>query len=216
MGWHPSTISSRYFGFLPTRDCVSALATFLQDVLQACSINSYVAAVLLDIKAAYDSICPEILTHKLASLSIEGKTGQCLVLPPIPGARLVLLHAFTHFRRLQVRWKHFLTNPFHWFHGVPQESVLSPLLFLLYMLDISYALEVGVRLIVYVDDIVVYVADPDEARAYKKLQDFLTNVQLWCCAHELTLNAVRLTFLSVVTLVFLSDLVGWRSPGATL
>ena len=84
------------------------------------------------------------------------------------------------------------------------------------MLDISYALEVGVRLIVYVDDIVVYVADPDEARAYKKLQDFLTNVQLWCCAHELTLNAVRLTFLSVVTLVFLSDLVGWRSPGATL
>ena len=171
--YHPD-----HFGFLPTRDCVSALATFLQDVLQARSINSYVAAVLLDIKAAYDSVCPEILTYKLASLGIGGKTGRWL-------------HAFTHFRRLQVRWKHFLTNPSNWFHGVPQGSVLSPLLFLLYTIDISDALEAGVRLIVYADDIVVYVSDPDGSRAYKKLQDTLTRIQLWCRAHELTLEPTK-------------------------
>ena len=47
------------------------------------------------------------------------------------------------------------------------------------MLDISDVLEAGVRLIVYADDIVVYVSDPDEAWAYKKLQDSLTRMQLY-------------------------------------
>ena len=41
------------------------------------------------------------------------------------------------------------------------------------MLDISDALEAGVHLIVHADDIVVYVSDLDEARAYRKLQDIL-------------------------------------------
>ena len=48
-----------------------------------------------------------------------------------------------------------------------------------WMLDISDVLEAGVRLIVYADDIVVYVSDPDEAWAYKKLQDSLTRMQLY-------------------------------------
>lgn len=40
-------------------------------------------------------------------------------------------------------------------HGVPQGSVLSSLLFLIYMANITEALEDGVYLIVYADDIIV-------------------------------------------------------------
>ena len=65
------------------------------------------------------------------------------------------LHFSSIFRYLNILWKSFRTSSAHWFRGVPQDSVLLPLLFLLYMLDICETLEAGVRMIVYADDIVL-------------------------------------------------------------
>lgn len=164
-----------HFGFLPTRDCTSALGTFLNDVLLARKSNYFIAAICLDIMAAYDSVCPDILVQKLASLGIGGKTGYWL-------------SSFVHSRHLQIRWKHFLSSFACWFRGVPQGSVLSPLLFLIYMLGISDTLEEGVYIIIYADDIFVYVIHPDEARGRQKLRDTLARIQLWCSANELAIS----------------------------
>ena len=79
-----------HFGFLPTRDCTLALATFLNDIHIALSNKSFVAAVCLDIKADYDSVCPKILTYKLASYGIGGKMVRWL-------------SEFTYFRLLKIR-----------------------------------------------------------------------------------------------------------------
>lgn len=58
-------------------------------------------------------------------------------------------------------------------HGVPQGSVLSSLLFLIYLANIIEALVEGVYLIVYADDIIVLSSDLDECRVRDKLNSIL-------------------------------------------
>ena len=53
---------------------------------------------------------------------------------------------------------------------VAQGSVLSPFLFMLYMWDIVETLEDGVYMIIYADDILLYVIDLDEDRARRKFK----------------------------------------------
>ena len=83
-------INSLLFRQFSARDCTLALATFLNDIHTALSNKSFVAAVCLDIKADYDSVCPKILTYKLASYGISGKMSRWL-------------SEFTHFRLLKIR-----------------------------------------------------------------------------------------------------------------
>ena len=195
-----------HFGFLPTRDCTIALCTFLHDIISARIQNHFVAAICLDIKAAYDSVCPEILTYKLASLGIGGKTGRWLA-------------SFVHFRFIQIRWKTFISTTAHCFRGVPQGSVLSPFLFHLYMRDIDETLEEGVRMIVYADDILLYVTDPDEDRARRKIQDTLARIHTWCMANELTIEPSKCTAINFTRrrdpgdpLRLLGEELEWSSP----
>ena len=53
------------------------------------------------------------------------------------------------------------------------------------MLDISETLEAGVHMIVYADDIVLYVIDPNEDCARRKIQNTLARISTWCHANEL-------------------------------
>ena len=89
---------------------------------------------------------------------------------------------FTHFHLLKILWKSYPSQLAHWFHGVPQGSVLAPFLFLLHMQDILACLEAGIYMIVYADDILVYVFDLNEDCARKKLHDTLARINTWCQA----------------------------------
>ena len=145
-----------HFGFLPTRDCTIALCTFLHDITSARLQNYFLTAICLDIKAPYDSVCLEILTYKLASLGISNKISRWLA-------------SFIYSLLIQIRWKTFISNIAHCFRGVPQGSVLSPFLFHLYMRDTDGTFEEGFLMIVYADDILLYVIGPDEDRTKRKI-----------------------------------------------
>ena len=71
--------------------------------------------------------------------------------------------------------------------GVPQGSILGPLLFLIYVNDMVKCVKnVSVRL--YADDIVLYNADNDTTRASKVLQTDLDCYQTWCIQNKLSVN----------------------------
>ena len=105
----------------------------------------------------FDSVCPEIFTYKFVSLGIRGKTGRCII-------------SFTHTRQIQVLWKKLLSGTASCTQGVPQGNMLSPLLFLLYTLDIVETLDTGTNMIIYAD-ILVYVIDPNDDHALHKIPD---------------------------------------------
>ena len=67
----------------------------------------------------------------------------------------------------------------YWKNGVPQGSVISPLLFNIAVNDISNHVT-GVNISQYADDIALWKSNRNVAFIEKKIQQNLNNVYLWC------------------------------------
>ena len=164
-----------HYGFIPTCDCTLTVTTFLHDIATTRSCNQFVAAICVDIKAAYDSVNPDILIYKLPSYGIRGKTGRWI-------------ENFIKNRCIRIQWKHLTSCSAPCFQSVPQGTVLSPFLFFLYMLDAGEVLESGVFMIIYSDDIVLYAIGDNEDLARHKLQTTLFRVHIWCQSNCLSIE----------------------------
>ena len=82
------------------------------------------AAISLDVEKALDSVWRDGLRYKLYS------TG-------LPDSALRFLSSFLQNRSIQVRVNGILSQPVPLLAGTPQESVISPLLFNIYVSDLS-------------------------------------------------------------------------------
>jgi hypothetical protein len=74
--------------------------------------------------------------------------------------------------------------------GVPQGSVLGPLLFLIYVNDVGNAVpDANVKL--FVDDTNLFIVDPDVVTLNKKANCFIDQLQQWFIANKLSINITK-------------------------
>ena len=74
--------------------------------------------------------------------------------------------------------------------GVPQGSILGPLLFLLYVNDLDYHLQ-STHVKLYADDTVIYSTNEEEATAYNNVKSDLNMLLDWCNQNQLTVNTKK-------------------------
>lgn len=137
---------------------------------------------LLDMSAAFDCI-----DHSLLLQRLEKTFG-------LTGVVLRWLESFLSDRTQEVFYNGELSAVQRIYHGVPQGSVLGPLLFNLYTADVNLVVtHHGLQFHQYADDCQVYVSAPvDEASTtIARLSRCVTDVESWLSASRLRLNPAK-------------------------
>ena len=90
-------------------------------------------------------------------------------------------------RSAQVSLNGSLSNPQKMLSGVPQGSILGPLLFTLFFNDIAYSTKDS-SIITYAYDIVIYAAVKEMKEINAKLSNAMAELSAWCSENEIILN----------------------------
>ena len=124
----------------------TALLRVHSDICVALDKGMVVLLVLLDLSAAFDTIDHHILINRLSTLGFGGIV-----------TRWVLSYLQNRFQRVKVNESMSMATKLP--YGVPQGSVLGPLLFTIYILPLSKIIEKhGIQHHIYADDTQLYVA----------------------------------------------------------
>ncbi|KAF7251092.1 putative RNA-directed DNA polymerase from transposon BS [Varanus komodoensis] len=164
-------------GFRPGYGTESALVALYDDLCRERDRGSASLLVLLDLSVAFNTIDHGILLDRLKGLGVGGTAWQWF-------------RSYLDGQFQKVVLGDFDSVPWQLCHGVPQGSILSPLLFNIYMKPLGEVIQrCGLRNHQYADDTQLYLSfstNPGEAVAV--LNWCLAEVMGWMRANKLMLN----------------------------
>ena len=131
--------------------------------------------IALDISAAFDTVQHEILLHRLREAGVDG-------------AALKWLTDYLTGRKQMVCWRNQMSATSSVSYGVPQGSVLGPLLFNVYMAPLGKLLtELGIPHHIYADDVLIYFI-LDSSYTDEFYQRVIDSVSSWMIKNYLAIN----------------------------
>lgn len=161
-------------GFRPNRGTHTTIDSMLDYIYTHFNNSDYISTVFFDLSKAFDSIDHNILLLKLESAGIEG---TCLN----------LLSNYLNNRQQQCKVNGIISKTTPITYGVPQGSILGPLLFIIFINDIADSIT-NVRLSLYADDTVFYLGGKDPHILNRELTYASNIFDNWCKHNRLTLN----------------------------
>lgn len=130
------------FGFRNFKLCTDNLTILTNHIKKGFARKAYVVGLFLDIAGAFDNVIPEILIGDLENLGIPAGIRKFI--------HNIMTERLTIFNKNGNITQAFLINK-----GVPQGSILSPMLFNIYMRGITEYIGADVEILQYADDLVL-------------------------------------------------------------
>lgn len=144
--------------------CIDNLSILNSSIFLAKGRNQFTAAIFLDIEPGYDNVLCEILIEKLLGLSLPSNI--LAFIQNLISSRKV----FCRFDEIdEIRWV---------FKGLPQGSVLSLLLYNIYIADLERGCPCSCRIIQYADDIAIFTNDDNYLRSRRNLESVLGEIKI--------------------------------------
>jgi len=170
-------IFERQFGFRSKHSTVHSLITITEEIKKAIDKGEYTCGVFIDLQKAFDTVDHSILLKKLQNYGFRGITNDW-------------------FKSYLSDRKQFVTISGHESdhknikHGVPQGSVLGPILFILYINDLSNAI-IYSRTFNFADDTAILYSDMNPKRIKKRVNVDLKILLKWLKANKIQLNVAK-------------------------
>ena len=168
-------INKHQSGFRRAKSTDEHLFRLSQSIMECFNRGEHVVATFLDIKKVFDNVWQNGLRYKIFQLDLPTKM-TCWLSDFLVGCVI------------QVNVNGFLSNQINPKTGVPQGSVLSPLLFLIYINDLPTPHHKQNSLSQFADDTAQWAFSLNIRFAAKLLQQDLLNLAMWCAKWRIKLN----------------------------
>ena len=180
-GHHP--LSDNQWGFTRGKSTVGALLTAVDSWHQQLDSRIDICAVFFDLRKAFDSVPHWLLLNKLSRLGVDPYLLQWIASYLCERTQSVCIDGSS-------------SEPLSVVSGVPQGSVLGPLLFLIYIDDISQIIFSNGSLLLYADDIVLYrpIYCQEDYNSLRNDVDLLCD---WTSSAFLNLNAAKCKYMVI-------------------
>ena len=167
-------LSANQYGFRAGHSTQHVVIELIDKISQAIDNNEFTIGIFLDLSKAFDTVNHDILLNKLEHYGFRGTAMQWF--------RNYLTN-----RKQIVKYKSSESKSSTTTCGVPQGSVLGPLLFLLYVNDISESSNL-LSFLLFADDTNLFYSHSDPKMLNQIVNQELWKVSNWLTANKLSLN----------------------------
>lgn len=165
------------FGFRNNHSTIDQVHRITTVIEQALEEKKFCPAVFLDVSQAFDRVWHEGLIFKMSKM--------------LPQNYCQLLESYLSGRQFRVIHEEACSDFYPTLAGVPQGSVLGPLLYLLYTADIPTTNKTFIG--TFADDTIIMSVDNSQPRAVKNLQQAMNIVTKWTFDWKIVLNELKST-----------------------
>ena len=175
-------LSDNQFGFRPGYSTNTALFTITENIRKKVDQGYVVGLVTLDLKKAFDMVSHEILLYKLKNFGFDDLS-------------VSWFRDYLSFRKHTTNINNNLSDFCPVTCGVPQGSILGPLLFIIFINDISKVVKFS-NISMYADDTCIYYASDNSNDLCSCLNEDLCKLSKWLKCNELLLNPKKCEFIT--------------------
>jgi hypothetical protein len=168
------------FGFRKNHSTTYLMLDLFDEIYKSKSKSQKPGIIFLDIKKAFDTVNHDILIKKLVYYGIGGTA-------------LLWFRNFLSDRYQCTRIGHQISAFLRVLSGVPQGSILGPILFSIYINDINYACNLSIPYL-FADDGALFFEDSCRG-SYINMKIELLTIVKWLSANKLSFNANKTEFI---------------------
>ena len=168
------------FGFREGHSTTHALVEIIDNIKESIDKNNMTCGIFVDLSKAFDTVNHHILLAKLENYGFRGKAYE-------------LLSSYLSNRKQYVQLNDHKSSYKPISCGVPQGSVLGPLLFLIYINDIANCCPQE-KTRIYADDTNIFFDSNNVDDISERAHQIMIQLDKWFIANKLTLNAKKSSF----------------------
>ena len=174
------------YGFRKKYNTTHPILHLVKEIAEANNMPSKdsTIGIFLDLSKAFDTISHDILLTKLHHYGIRGISNKWF-------------RSYLQNRRQFTQVNDTMSSIQNINVGVPQGSILGPLLFLIYVNDIKHSTNLSV--LSFADDTTIFKSGSNENELFNHINNELQNIYTWLCENKLALNVNKTKYMIFCT-----------------